>query len=131
MTEEAVDRGNISIRSFLGTEGKEEKAMSHGSCSQDLKCKKKKVLECTRVPGDYMKVVDDRFDLVAKGVVKHDAQLKRLKSRKEVWKNGHTHVKSPVASLCFACSSVRNLVRVMMSVLICSWPTGGVVIITN
>ena len=29
-----------------------------------------------------------------------------------------THVKSPVASLCFVCSSVRNLVRVTMSVLI-------------
>lgn len=30
------------------------------------------------------------------------------------------HVKSPVASLCFDCSSVRNLVRVTMSVLIFS-----------
>ncbi len=30
------------------------------------------------------------------------------------------YVKSPVASLCLACSSVRNLVRVMMSVLTCS-----------
>ena len=32
------------------------------------------------------------------------------------------YVKSPVASLCFACSSVRNLVRVMMSVWIFSGP---------
>jgi hypothetical protein len=31
-----------------------------------------------------------------------------------------THVKSPVASLCFDCSSVRKRVRVMMSVLIAS-----------
>lgn len=33
------------------------------------------------------------------------------------------YVKSPVASLCFACSSVRNLVKVTMSVLICSFWT--------
>jgi hypothetical protein len=32
----------------------------------------------------------------------------------------YAYVKSPVASLCFACSSVRNLVRVTMSVLTCS-----------
>lgn len=32
----------------------------------------------------------------------------------------YTYVKSPVASLCFACSSVRNLVRVTISVLIFS-----------
>ena len=40
---------------------------------------------------------------------------------------GRAHVKSPVASLCFACSSVRNRVRVTMSVLIDSVPvpTGG------
>lgn len=31
-----------------------------------------------------------------------------------------THVKSPVASLCFDCSSVRKRVRVTMSVLIFS-----------
>jgi hypothetical protein len=31
-----------------------------------------------------------------------------------------TYVKSPVASLCFVCSSVRNRVRVMMSVLTAS-----------
>lgn len=36
------------------------------------------------------------------------------------WRHG-TYVKSPVASLCLVCSSVRNLVRVMMSVLIASW----------
>ncbi|KAJ8612732.1 hypothetical protein MRB53_037308 [Persea americana] len=30
----------------------------------------------------------------------------------------NTHVKSPVASLCFVCSSVKNLVSVMMSVSI-------------
>jgi hypothetical protein len=34
----------------------------------------------------------------------------------------HTYVKSPEASLCFVCSSVRNLVRVMMSVLTASFP---------
>lgn len=34
------------------------------------------------------------------------------------------YVKSPVASLCLTCSSVKNLVRVTMSVLIFSWPTG-------
>jgi len=34
------------------------------------------------------------------------------------------HVKSPVASLCFVCSSVKNLVSVMMSVLIFSAPPG-------
>ena len=39
---------------------------------------------------------------------------------------GSRYVKSPVASLCFACSSVRNRVKVMMSVLMASWPTGGV-----
>jgi hypothetical protein len=33
-----------------------------------------------------------------------------------------TNVKSPVASLCFVCSSVKNLVRVMMSKLIFSVP---------
>jgi hypothetical protein len=33
-----------------------------------------------------------------------------------------TDVKSPVASLCFVCSSVKNLVRVMMSKLIFSVP---------
>lgn len=32
-----------------------------------------------------------------------------------------TYVKSPVASLCFACSSVRNLVSVTISVLTFSW----------
>jgi hypothetical protein len=32
-------------------------------------------------------------------------------------------VKSPVASLCFVCSSVRNLVSVIISVLIFSEPT--------
>lgn len=35
------------------------------------------------------------------------------------------YVKSPVASLCLACSSVRNLVSVMMSVLTCSLEVGG------
>ena len=34
------------------------------------------------------------------------------------------HVKSPVASLCFVCSSVKNLVSVMISVLIFSAPPG-------
>jgi len=33
-------------------------------------------------------------------------------------------VKSPVASLCFTCSSFSHRVRVMMSVLIFSWPAG-------
>ena len=42
--------------------------------------------------------------------------------------SGSRYVKSPVASLCLACSSVRNRVSVMMSVLIFSWPTGGVVV---
>jgi hypothetical protein len=32
----------------------------------------------------------------------------------------HSYVKSPVASLCFVCSSVKNRVRVMMSVLTAS-----------
>ena len=32
-------------------------------------------------------------------------------------------MKSPVASLCFVCSSVRNLVSVIISVLIFSEPT--------
>ncbi len=36
---------------------------------------------------------------------------------------GQTDVKSPVASLCFDCSSVRKRVRVMISVLIRSLPT--------
>lgn len=35
-----------------------------------------------------------------------------------------TYVKSPVASLCFVCSSLRNLESVTMSVLIASRPTG-------
>ena len=35
-----------------------------------------------------------------------------------------TYVKSPVASLCLNCSSVRKRVRVTMSVLIFSWATG-------
>lgn len=34
-------------------------------------------------------------------------------------------MKSPVASGCFDCSSVRSLVRVKISVLIFSCPTGG------
>ena len=34
-----------------------------------------------------------------------------------------TYVKSPVASLCFVCSSVRNLVKVTISVLMLSVPT--------
>lgn len=34
-----------------------------------------------------------------------------------------THVKSPVASACLVCSSLRCLVRVIMSVLIFSSPT--------
>ena len=33
------------------------------------------------------------------------------------------YVKSPLASLCFLCSSVKNLVKVTMSVLIFSWDT--------
>ncbi|KAG9679790.1 hypothetical protein KCU87_g395, partial [Aureobasidium melanogenum] len=37
-----------------------------------------------------------------------------------------SYVKSPVASLCFVCSSVRNLVRVMISVLMASEPPGPV-----
>ena len=43
-----------------------------------------------------------------------------------LWGNrrGRQYVKSPVASLCLVCSSVRKRVRVMMSVLIFSWPTG-------
>ena len=36
-----------------------------------------------------------------------------------------SHVKSPVASGCFACSSVRNLVKVTMSVLTRSSIAGG------
>jgi hypothetical protein len=35
------------------------------------------------------------------------------------------YVKSPVASLCLACSSVRNLVRVTMSVFTCSVEVGA------
>ena len=35
-----------------------------------------------------------------------------------------THVKSPVASACFTCSSVRNLVSVTMSVLTFSAESG-------
>ena len=38
--------------------------------------------------------------------------------------HGRTYVKSPVASLCFVCSSVRNRVRVMISVLMASRPIG-------
>ena len=38
---------------------------------------------------------------------------------------GTTHVKSPVASLCFDCSSVRKRVRVTISVFIFSPPTGA------
>lgn len=34
------------------------------------------------------------------------------------------YVKSPVASLCLACSSVRNRVRVTISVLTCSVEEG-------
>ena len=37
-----------------------------------------------------------------------------------------TDVKSPVASLCFVCSSVRKRVSVTISVLIFSWATGAV-----
>lgn len=43
---------------------------------------------------------------------------------------GGTYVKSPVASLCFTCSSVRNRVRVTMLVLtfsVSSWPLPFVV----
>lgn len=36
-----------------------------------------------------------------------------------------TYVKSPVASGALTCCSVKNLVRVTMSVLMFSWPTGG------
>lgn len=36
-----------------------------------------------------------------------------------------TYVKSPVASLCFVCSSVMNLESVMMSVTIFSPPVAG------
>ena len=36
-----------------------------------------------------------------------------------------TYVKSPVASLCFDCSSVRKRVSVTISVLIFSWATGA------
>lgn len=39
------------------------------------------------------------------------------------------YVKSPVASLCFDCSSVRKRVRVTISVLIFSWATGAVSIL--
>ncbi len=39
-------------------------------------------------------------------------------------------MKSPVASLCFACSSVKNLVNVTISVLIFSC-TGGPVVVTG
>ena len=39
--------------------------------------------------------------------------------------DGPACVKSPVASLCLDCSSVRNRVRVTMSVLIFSWATGA------
>lgn len=38
---------------------------------------------------------------------------------------GDTYVKSPVASGALTCSSVKNRVRVTMSVLMPSWPTGG------
>ena len=41
-----------------------------------------------------------------------------------VERKGESYVKSPVASLCLVCSSVRKRVRVTMSVLIFSWPTG-------
>lgn len=40
-------------------------------------------------------------------------------------RDGAIYVKSPLASLCFICSSLRKRVRVMMSVLMFSWPTGG------
>lgn len=38
----------------------------------------------------------------------------------ELLGRGIPYVKSPVASLCFDCSSVRKRVRVTMSVLTCS-----------
>jgi len=40
-------------------------------------------------------------------------------------KRRKSYVKSPVASLCFACSSVRKRVRVTMSVLIFSGVMGA------
>lgn len=39
--------------------------------------------------------------------------------------HGQTYVKSPVASLCLTCSSLRYLVKVTMSVLIFSCAAGG------
>lgn len=39
--------------------------------------------------------------------------------------NREAYVKSPVASLCLACSSVRKRVSVTILVLIFSWDTGG------
>ncbi len=38
------------------------------------------------------------------------------------------YVKSPVASGCLVCSSVRKRVRVTMSVLILSWAAGDIVV---
>ena len=47
---------------------------------------------------------------------------KELDRRREMG----TDVKSPVASLCLVCSSVRNRVRVTMLRLIFSWAMGGI-----
>ena len=41
----------------------------------------------------------------------------------KIWEE--TNVKSPVASLCLLCSSVRNRVNVTMSTFIFSWWRGG------
>ena len=49
-----------------------------------------------------------------------------VRGRLDGWDRMETNVKSPVASLCLVCSSVRNRVRVTMSRLIFSWATGGI-----
>ena len=65
----------------------------------------------------------DTFKCELKGVAKQTAE-RTCQLPFEIFAHWvDTYVKSPVASLCFVCSSVRNLVSVTMSVLIDSEPT--------
>ena len=65
--------------------------------------------------------------IVEHGIGVCQTASQRLRSKlDEYLKDVRAYVKSPVASLCFVCSSVRNRVSVTMSVLIFSCATGTV-----
>lgn len=76
--------------------------------------------------GSATNVVGDGFECELEGVAEETIEeCPLVRGVGSATDQEGAYVKSPVACGCLLCSSVRSLVRVKMSVLIFSCPTGG------